>query len=204
MSPPLRILILCLSLSLAACAPKAVILDPGAVPAAMDQAKAEGPAAWSMWVTDARDARPPERAGQRVGTLYTRFKNNPQSAFLKMPPEQYVREQLSRYLLHRGLEASGRDTAKVLLSVDLENFSLVEKPGAMWDELTVQVGYTVHFSDPTGRDLGRVKVESGAEVKSPLDSIKEAEKAFRGALSDTFQALTRSEAFQAVVKNLGG
>lgn len=181
------------------CASKAVILSPGPVPMRSDVPRAEGPAAWSLWIAESRDVRSQEQAGQRLGTLYTRFEKTPQSAFLERNPEEYLREQLSRYLLHRGLEASGPQTARVFLSLGVEEFRLVEKPGAMWDEVTVRIVYSVRFSEPSGRDLGHVRLEGQAEVKSPLDTVKQTEKAFRGALSDTFEALSRSDIFQRIL-----
>ncbi len=186
------------------CAPKAVILSPGAVPMRSDVPRTEGPAAWSLWISESGDARPEDKAGQRLGTLYSRFEKTPQSAFLNRNPEEYLREQLSRYLLHRGLESSGPQTARVHLSLSVEEFRLVEKPGAVWDEVTVRVVYSVHFADPSGRDLGHVRLEGQAEVKSPLDTVKQTEKAFRGALGDTFEALARSEIFQRILSGRGG
>lgn len=184
------------------CAPQAVILNPGQVEMPENAKRFEGPAAWSLWVSGARDVRAPGKAGQKVGTLYTRFQQSPQTAFLDRNPEVYVKEQLSRYLLHRGLEASGPQTAKVDLTVDLEEFSMVEDPGALWDEITVRVAYTVNFSDTSGRDLGRVRLEGQAQVKSPLNSEKQTDKALGDALADTFDALARSEVFQKIIQEV--
>lgn len=199
----LRTLTACLALAAAGCAAKAVILAPVPVPMPSAPDRTEGPLAWSLWVAEARDVRPPDQAGQKLGTLYTRFENTPQAAFLDRNPSVYVREQLSRFLLHRGLEASAAERARVLLAVDLEECSLVEVPGAVWDELTVRVGYTVRMNSPSGQELGRVKLGGETQVKSPLGTDKQAAKALADALADTFNAFTQSEAFQTVTRTSG-
>ncbi len=187
-----------------ACAPKAVVLSPGPVPMDPQVGRVEGPAAWSLWVRDARDARPAGQAGQKVGVLYTRFEKTPQDAFLDQTPAQYVRDQLRRYLLHRGLEASSQDKARIFLDLELKDFSLEEKPGAVWDEVTVRVAYTVIFYDVSGAELGRVRLEAQAQITSPANTKKQVEKAFREALADTFRALEGSDEFTRAIQRLGG
>ncbi|GAB4271416.1 MAG: hypothetical protein Kow0092_26130 [Deferrisomatales bacterium] len=188
--------------ALAACAPGVVVLNPGPVAMPEGVSRVEGPAAWSFWVKEARDLRPADKAGQRMGTLYSRFRKEPRAVFLDRTPHTYVMEQLSRYLLHRGLEASGPSGARVMLGVDLEEFLLLEAPGTVLDELTVKVAYTVRFLDRQGQDLGRVRLEGISQVKSPLDGASEVEKALRSALTDTFEALYRTEITQGVLARL--
>ncbi len=185
-----------LSLLAAGCASKAVVLAPGLVPMPEGQPKSGGEAAWSAWVAQSRDARPEGQAGQKVGTLYTRFEKTAQVAYLEPTPAEYVRQQLSRYLLHKGLEASSGQVARVLLEVDLEECSLVENPGSVWDEITVRVGYTVRIMESGGRELGRVRLKGEAQRKSPGETKRQAEAALRDALADTFDALSRSDVFQ--------
>ncbi|GAB6063472.1 hypothetical protein [Deferrisoma palaeochoriense] len=187
-----------------ACAPKAVILNPGPVPMQAEPGWADTAAAWSLWVRSAKDARPPEKAGQRVGVLYTRFERNPQDAFLETNPAEYVAQQLSRYLLHRGLEASSQEKARLFVDVELQEFALEEVPGALWDEVGVRVAYTVAFVEPNGTVLGKVKVEAQNRIKVPGNTARRAEQAFREALLDTFRALDQSEEFRKVVERLGG
>lgn len=182
------------------CAPKAVILTPGAVPMPEGQPQTEGQAAWSLWLSEARDVRPEAQSGQKVGTLYTRFEKNPQAAYLEPAPAEYVREQLARYLLHRGLEASSAQNARILLGVDLEQCSVLENPGSLWDELTVRVGYTVRLMEPGGRELGRVRLKGEAQRNSPLNGKEQSEAALRDALADTFGALWRSDVFQRAIR----
>lgn len=186
------------------CASNAVILTPGAITMPDTGARAEGPASWSLWVRGSREGSGTQAPGQRVGTFYTRFEKQEQPAYLAENPEEYVAGQLSRYLLHRGLEASSEQAARVLLDVVVQRFSVEEKPGSVWDEITVLVAYTVHLSDRGGKELGRVTLEGKGNVKSPLDTKKQAEKALREALVDTFQALARSDAFLRVLRDLEG
>ena len=189
---------LALCLLAGGCASKAVILAPGAVPMAEGTKQAGDAAAWSLWVSSARDAR--TEAGQRVGTLYTRFEKTPQPAYLEPAPAQYIQQQLSRYLLHRGLEASDAGRARYLLAIDVEEFKLQENPGSAWDELDVTVAYTVRVAHFDGREFGSVRLQGGSQRKSPMDTKRQAEEALREALSDTFDALTRSEVFQRMLQ----
>lgn len=183
----------------AGCASKAVVLAPGPVP--MPEAVRQADAvAWSVWVSEARDVRPEAEAGQRVGTLYTRFQKNPQTAYLEPAPAEYVRSELSRYLLHKGLEASTAQGARLHLAVELEECSVIENPGSVWDEVTVRVGYSVRLADASGRELGRVRLKGEAQRKSPGETRRQAEAALRDALADTFQALARAEVFQKGVQ----
>ena len=184
------------------CATKAVVLSPGAVPMPADADRYDGPAAWSLSVSEARDARPPNKAGQRVGTLYTRFEKTPQPAFLEQNPEFYVKEQLSLYLLHRGLEASDPKSAKALLTVSVEEFSVTENPGSLYDEVVVAVGYTVHFADRENRELGVIRLEGSKQVKAAMKAKTDAEEAFREILADTFAGLTKSTDFNRILKEL--
>ncbi|MDW7711572.1 MAG: hypothetical protein SCH98_13970 [Deferrisomatales bacterium] len=185
--------------AVAGCASKAVVLDPGPVPMPDGASRAEGGHAWSLWVAQARDVRPEGEAGQKLGILYTRFQKNPRGAYLEPSPADYVGEQLSRYLLHRGLEASTSQSARLLLTVDLEQCSVLENPGSVWAEITVRVTYTVHLAEAGGRELGRVRLQGEAQRKSPGDSKRQAEVALRDALADTFDALARSDVFQKAV-----
>lgn len=181
------------------CASKAVVLAPGPVP--MPEAARQADAvAWSVWVSQARDVRPEAEAGQRVGTLYTRFQKNPQTAYLEPTPAEYVRSELSRYLLHKGLEASTAQGARLLLSIELEECSVTENPGSVWDEVIVRVGYSVRLADASGRELGRVRLKGEAQRKSPGETKRQAEAALRDALADTFQALARADVFQKAVQ----
>ncbi|NOY46268.1 MAG: hypothetical protein GXP50_12585 [Deltaproteobacteria bacterium] len=199
-----RIVVILGLFSLWACAPKAVILDPGPVPMEAQPGWSDTPAAWSLWVRQVRDARPPERAGQRVGVLYTRFEKTPQDAFLEADPAAYVAQELRRYLLHRGLEASSQGKARIYLDLELREFSLEEVPGTVMDEIRVRVAYAVSFVDRGGNVLSKVKVEAENQVKSPGNTARRAEAAFREALMDTFRALAQSEEFRKVVARLGG
>jgi hypothetical protein len=185
---------------LGACSPKAVILTPGAVPMPEGQSQSEGQAAWSLWLSEARDVRPQAETGQKVGTLYTRFQKDAQVAYLEPAPAEYVREQLARYLLHRGWEASSAQNARLLLGVDLDQCSVMENPGSVWDELTVRVAYTVRLMDPGGRELGRVRLKGEAQRNSPVDGKGQSEAALRDALADTFDALARSDVFQKALR----
>ncbi len=188
-----------LALAVGGCAPKAVLLTPVSAPLP-EGATAEGPTAWSLWVASSQDVRPADRSGRLLGTLYTRFEKTPQDALWDGYPVDYLKAQLARYLLHRGLEASEAGRARVHLAIDLEEFSVTEVPGPMWDELTVKVGYTVRLNDPRGQELGRVKLEGLSVVKTPMAPERQVVTAFADALADTFGALTQSETFQTVLR----
>lgn len=184
----------------AGCAQQAIILRPGPIstpaPASRDAAS------WSLWIAEARDARPEGQTGSKVGTFFSRFRKAPQTGYLEPNPEVYVKYQLSRFLFARGWEASSPDGARGYLRLSLEEFSMREDPGSVWDTTTVRVAYTVAISDRTGREIGRVRLEGGAETKSPLDTKRQVENAFRDAVAETLDALSRSEAFQKAVGQL--
>ena len=188
--------------SWAGCGSKAIVLAPGPVPMPADAARFEGPAAWSLWVSEARDARPPANAGQKVGTLYSRFEKAPQTAFLDQNPHAYIKEQLSLYLLHRGLEASEAQNARALLTVTVEQFSVKENPGSVYDEIAVALGYTVRFTDPKNTELGMIRLEGSKQLKVTVNARKDAEAAFREILADTFAGLAKSADFNRILKKL--
>jgi hypothetical protein len=184
------------------CAQQAIIVRPGPIlVAASGEAVRQG-TPWSLQVVGARDVRPEGKTGSKIGTFFTRFDKTPEPAFLEPNPEVYVKEQLSRYLFAKGWEASGPAAASGDLSVELEDFSMVEDPGAVWDTVTVRVAYTVRISRTTGQEIGRVRLEGGAQTKTPLDTERQVEVAFRDAVADTLDALSRSEAFQKAVRQL--
>jgi hypothetical protein len=185
----------------AGCASRTVILAPGPIPIAADEGRLEGPLAWSVAVKEVIDARPQETRGERVGTLYRGLQEKPQAAFLSPPPPVYVKEQLSRYLLHRGLEASAPEAAKIFLTVELTDFALVENPGRVWDQVLVRIAYTVRFSDRSGRDLGHVTLNAGKQIDVSLASETQAKKAFREALAETFRSLAESDVFLRVLRS---
>lgn len=182
------------ALVLGGCAAQTVMLRPK--PIAAGPAEAPVGHSWSFWVAEARDARAPEKAGPVVGTFYTRFRKMPQTVYVEPNPEVYLREQLSRYLLSRGWEASGEDTARAFLRVDLEDFSLVEDPGTVWNTVNLRVAYSVRVSDRSGKEVGRLRLEGGSQVLSPIDTERQVESGFRDAVTDTFDAMTRSDAFR--------
>jgi hypothetical protein len=184
----------------AGCAQQAIILRPG--PISPPAAAGGSGSPWSLWVAEARDVRQEGQTGSKVGTFYTRFSKTPQIGYLDPNPEVYVKYQLSRYLFARGWEASGPETAKGLLRLNVEEFSMQEDPGSVWDTTKVRVAYSVAISDRAGQELGRVRLEGGAETKSPFDTKRQVEGAFRDAVADTLEALSRSEAFQKAVGQL--
>jgi hypothetical protein len=182
------------------CAQQAIILKPS--PIATPAPVSREAASWSLWIAEARDVRPEGQTGSKVGTFYSRFRKTPQTGYLEPNPEVYVKYQLSRYLFARGWEASGPDTAKGYLRLSLEEFSMKEDPGSVWDATDVRVAYTVVISNRAGQEFGRVRLEGGAQAKSPLDTTRQVENAFRDAVADTLDALSRSEAFQKAVGQL--
>jgi hypothetical protein len=192
----------CLSLLLlccAGCAPKAVILEPGPVVLVPRQAAAE---AGVLWVSDARDVRAANQAGPKVGTFFTTFRKAPQVVYVEPKPEIYVKDQLARHFFNIGLEAQTASAARGLVAVDLEEFSLVESPGSVWDEVRVRLAYTLRILDPSGQEVAKVRLEGGQKLKAPLDTKRQVEAAFRDALMDTFQSLSRSEAFRGALAAL--
>jgi hypothetical protein len=86
--------------------------------------------------------------------------------------------------------------------VDLEQFSLTEKPGAVYDEVTVNVGYTVRLADAANRELGLIRLGGSKQVKAALNTRKDAELAFREILADTFSGLAKSEDFNEILRGL--
>jgi hypothetical protein len=49
-----------------------------------------------------------------------------------------------------------------------------------------------------------VRLERSSEAASPLNPQGQLEEAFRSALADSFEALSRSSAFKAVLEGLRG
>ena len=191
-------MLLTLFLTTAACAPKALILEPGPLPLVPQPAdRSEG----VLWVSQTRDVRPEGQAGPKVGVLYSRFEKTPQVAYLEPKPEIYVKDQLARYLFNVGLEAS-QDAARGFAAVELEDFSLSEVPGSVWDEVKLRVAYTVRIYERSGREIANVRLEGTQQLKIPMDVERQIEAAFRDAVTDTFQSLSRSEAFKAALVEL--
>lgn len=193
-----------LLLSLSGCASQAVVLKPDAIPFTAPAKEPSSPQTWSLWVAGARDSRDPGKTGPRAGTLFSRVWNTPSSAYVEPNPEVYVREQLARYLLKKGWEASGAATARALLYVDIEDFSFVEDPGVVWDHVGVRVVYSVRILNASNQEVGRVRLEGSSQFDTPLDTERELEKAFSAALSDTFEAFSRSDVLRAALAQTGG
>ena len=175
------------------CAPKSITLQPGK--AEWGAAQDGGGDAWSLWVTEVVDLRNNAAEGAKVGLLYPNYQTEPQTAYVAPEPTQYVRDELSRFLLHRGLEASEGRRAKLHLRLELTDFSLVEKPGAVMDEIKVRVEYTVRFVTPQGAELGSLRLEGSSIVSTPISVPRKAEEGFRDALADTFAPLVASDVF---------
>ena len=194
------LLLAVLALLVSGCAPKAVTLKPGE--ASWGDVRDGGDQAWSLWVDEVRDLRP-GADGAKVGLFYPKFQSEPQTVYVKPEPARYVRQEMSRYLLHRGLEASEGRRAKLLLRVELTEFSLAEAPGSVMDEITVQVGYTVRFVDQRGSDLGHMRLQGSRIIQTPVAAQRKAEEGFRDALADTFDPLLQSEVFAKVMSQVG-
>jgi hypothetical protein len=186
------------------CASQAVVLKPDPIPFVAGGSGQRSAAAWSLWVSQARDVREPGKSGPKAGTLYSRIRKSPQSAYVEPNPEVYIREQLSRYLLSKGWEASGSSSARALLHVEAEDFSFTEEPGSVWDNVSVRVVYTVRLFSPSGQELGHVRLEGASQFESPLDTERQLEKAFSSALADTFDSFSRSDALRSALAQIGG
>ena len=130
-----------------------------------------------------------------MGLLYPRLQREPQTVKVEPAPVLYVEEELRRFLLHRGLEASEVRRAKLRLRVELTDFSLAEKPGSVMDEITVRVEYTVRFVTPQGAELGSLRLEGSSIIQTPVSARRKAEEGFRSALADTFKSLLASDVF---------
>lgn len=186
------------------CATNKVVISPGDKAFAANGPVSEGNAAWSMWVKQVLDQRLTGQDDRIIGTLYTRFKKTPLTAYLDRSPALYLHEQLSKYLLRKGYESSAPELATVFITVSLIKFEVSEKPGSVWDELNIRLGYMVIFSDKKEKELGRVLLDAGSTIKTPLNAKTELENAFRQAISDTFESLSDSDEFKSIVKSLQG
>lgn len=190
-------------LLLAGCAANSVVVEPGSLPLVPMESRAEQKEA-PLWVSGARDVRPADRAGPKLGTLYTRIQRDPLAAFLDRNPEVYVKEQLGRFLFNRRLEAPGAGAARVFAAIELEEFSATQLAGALWSEITVRVAYTVRLTDPAGNELGKVRLEGSAESRTPFAATAQVEKALRIAVTDTFEAFVRSPVLKSVLEGVKG
>lgn len=187
------IIVLVLAVIAGGCAfPKSITLRPGE--ASWEDTEDGGDQQWSLWVAEVRDLRPGAE-GAKVGLLYPKFQAEPQTVYVDPEPAPYVAAEMSRFLLHRGLEASDRRRARLLLRVELTAFSLGEVPGSVMDEITVQVGYTVRFVDQRGTELGHLRLQGSRIIQTPVSARRKAEEAFRDALADTFEPMLASEVF---------
>jgi hypothetical protein len=186
-------LLLAVALLAVACAPTSIVLQPGK--AEWGEAQDGGADAWSLWVGEVKDLRTNAAEGTKVGLFYPKLVTEPQTVYVAPEPARYVRDELSRFLLHRGLEASAANRAKLHLRSELTDFSLVEKPGPVMDEITVRVEYTVRFTTPQGAELGSLRLEGSSIIRTPVSASRKAEEGFRDALSDTFEPLLASEVF---------
>ena len=186
-------LLVAVALLVGGCAPKSIVLLPGK--AEWGEAQEAGGDAWSLWVAEVVDLRSTAAEGAKVGFLYPRLQSEPQTVYVAPEPSRYVRDELSRFLLHRGLEASEGRRAKLHLRLELTDFSLTEKPGSVMDEITVRVEYTVRFVTPQGAELGSLRLEGSSSIQTPVSARRKAEEGFRDALAGTFAPLLTSEVF---------
>jgi len=182
------------------CASNKILISPGEVTKTLSTPPALDDASWSMWVNPAVDKRDAADEERIVGTVYTRFKKTPIKAYLDKSPALYLQEQLSKYLLRKGHEASTPELAKTFLTINLTKFEVSEIPGSVWDELNISLSYQVNFSDRTDRELGQVLLDAGSTIKTPLRTKPEIESAFRQALADTFESLINSSEFKSMVQ----
>lgn len=194
---PLLFALLCA----AGCTSRAVIIAPGPVSMPSGESQFQAPEAWSVLLKDVADMRPPDKAGERVGTLYSGFRQTTQAAFLDPRPAAYLKEQLSRYLLYRGLEASTPESARLYLTAGLEEFALVQNPGHVWDDVLVRVAYTVRFQDRSGQELGQVRLAGSKEVNVAVGLESKVKEAFRDSLLETFKSLARSDVFLKLLQS---
>jgi len=188
--------LLAVTLVTGACAPKAITLQPGKTE--WGEARDGGADAWSLWVAEAVDRRPGASAN-KVGLLYPRLQREPQTVNMEPAPASYMEEELRRFLLHRGLEASEARRARLHLRVEVTDFSLKEKPGSVMDEITVRVEYTVRFVTPLGAELGSLRLEGSSIIQTPVSARRKAEEGFRNALADTFKSLLASDVFNRLL-----
>lgn len=186
------------------CASQAVVLKPDPIPFATPAAGQNLPQTWSLWVAGARDNRAAGRTGPKAGVLYSRFRKTPQNAYVEPNPEIYVREQLARYLLKRGWEASSAGTARALLHIEVEDFSFVEDPGSVWDHIGVRVVYGVRILNAADQEVGRVRLEGASQFDTAGDTERAIEKALSSALADTFEAFSRSDVLRSALAQIGG
>lgn len=184
------------------CASNKIMISPGDVTKTLSTPPALDDASWSMWVNPAVDKRNAAEEERIVGTLYTRFKKTPMKAYLDKNPARYLQEQLSKYLLRKGHEASSSELAKAFLTINLTKFEVSEVPGSVWDELNISLSYQVKFSDRNDRELGQVLLDAGSTTKTPLRTKPEIENAFRQALADTFESLINSSEFKSIVQEV--
>ena len=182
-----------LILLLAGCVPKTVTLQPGET--SWGDAQEGGVDAWSVWVQEVRDLRPNAAEGAKVGLFHPRLQAEPQTVYVKPLPAEYVRNELSRFLLHRGLEASEQRRAKLLLRLELTEFSMAEDPGSVMDTITVRVEYTVHFLNQQQVELGSLRLEGSGIIQTPVSVPRKTQQAFRDAVADTFRTLAKNEVF---------
>lgn len=154
---------------------------------------------WSLWIRNIEDARPEGTRGtSSIGTMDQRFSDTDSRVTISPAPDEYLREQLSLYLLHKEMEASNEDKALVFLDIKLKKFEIVRDASGVLDQVTFFMEYEVTFVTDAGKVLGTINLPEKRWVKgfTPFSAQESLENLMKNTLSNTFKRLTDSDMYK--------
>lgn len=173
-------------------------IEPGLVDVTSPAAQPGISGRWTFWIRNVVDERGELLAGRPgIGTLDQRFAEANTTVELEQAPADYLRNQLSRFLLNRGMEASSQEKAAVYLDVYLTRFTVSRDSSTVLDKILFDVDYRVVFTAHTGEEIGTVRLPDGRWIKgvSLFGSKAKIEALMRESLADSFKKLSETEIY---------
>lgn len=159
---------------------------------------------WSFFVRNVTDARPGKVAGTKnIGTADQRFSKDDATIELDREPTVYMREQVSRFLFLRGMEASSMERAKVFIDISVERFEVVRDSKSMADKTTFYIDFSARFFTRNGEELGTVTLSKNQWTKkvTPFGGEKQLGELVTNALAGGLISMEKSDIYMKAAQN---
>ena len=181
------------------CARKDVLVTPGPLDVPAFQGQSAGK--WAFFVKSVSDDRADlDKADPMlIGYLGQRFDENKTTVHMDKTPEVYFKEQLSRFLLNKEMEAASVEKAKAVMEISLKKFGFESDTTKFLDMLAFAIDYEIKFYAPDCRYLGAIRLPEKRMIKdfTPLGAEKHSlEVLILDTLSSTFTFLAQSEIYK--------
>jgi hypothetical protein len=153
---------------------------------------------WSFFVRDVTDARPGNVAATKtIGTADQRFSDDDATIELDREPTVFIREQVGRFLLLRGMEASSTERAKVFIDISLERFEVVRDSKSLAEKTTFYLGFSARFFTNGGDELGTVALAKNQWTKkvTPFGGEKALGELITNALVGALTSMEKSDIY---------